>query len=59
LFGEPDFEPALLRSIAADTGVATSVLDPEGTALAPGPELYFRLMNDLGANLEKCLAAAR
>jgi zinc transport system substrate-binding protein len=59
LFGEPQFEPALLRSIAADTAVATSVLDPEGTALAPGPELYFRLMNGLGDSLEKCLAAPR
>jgi ABC-type Zn2+ transport system substrate-binding protein/surface adhesin len=31
------------------------VLDPIGTALPAGSELYFKLMRNIAASLERCL----
>lgn len=56
VFSEPNFEPALLRAIVEGTPAATGILDPEGTALPAGPELYEILMNKLADSLGACLA---
>jgi zinc transport system substrate-binding protein len=55
VFNEKPFEPALVETVIADTPAARGVLDPEGTALAPGPELYFTLMRGLADSLATCL----
>ena len=55
VFTEPQFEPKLARMLAGETRARTGVLDPEGSALAIGPELHFNLMRDLADNLVKCL----
>jgi zinc transport system substrate-binding protein len=55
VFSEPQFEPRLVTTVIAGTGARTGVLDPEGAALAPGPELYFQLMNGLAESLVHCL----
>lgn len=57
LFAEPQFEPRMVRMLVEETGVRTGVLDPEGTALAPGAGLYFTLMRSLGQEIAKCLGA--
>jgi zinc transport system substrate-binding protein len=44
-----------VTTVIAGTGARTGVLDPEGAALAPGPELYFQLMNGLAESLVHCL----
>ncbi len=53
LFSEPQFNPALVESIAADLPVKTGVLDPIGTASTP--EGYFELMENLSQALKACL----
>jgi zinc transport system substrate-binding protein len=56
VFSEPQFEPRLVETVIAGTKARTGVLDPEGAALAPGPELYFQLMEGLADSLVRCLA---
>jgi zinc transport system substrate-binding protein len=55
VFAEPQFEPALVRSLAADTGARVGVLDPLGADLAEGPGLYAAMMEQLAASLASCL----
>lgn len=56
LFAEPQFQPKLMTALIADTHARAGVLDPEGTTLSPGPELYFALMRGLTRDLVACLA---
>lgn len=55
VFGEPDSPEQLIDAVTDGLGVRTGVLDPEGVALKPGPDLYFDLMNGLLGSLRKCL----
>ncbi|HYM03122.1 MAG TPA: zinc ABC transporter substrate-binding protein, partial [Stellaceae bacterium] len=55
VFSEPQFKPALMETITAGTSARSGTLDPEGTALAAGPGLYAKLMDDLADNLARCL----
>ena len=56
IFREPNFEPALVDMVVADTAAKTGVLDPEGAALTEGPELYFQLMRGIADSLKACLS---
>jgi len=56
LFREPQFEPRYVPLLIEGTKVRTGVLDPLGSDLAPGPELYFELLRNLADNLTSCLA---
>jgi zinc transport system substrate-binding protein len=55
IFTEPQFAPTLVNALAQDDKIATGVLDPEGSTLAPGADLYTTLMRNLAANLIACL----
>lgn len=58
VFHEPQFPERLtnaLRALAEDTGVGFGVLDVLGSGLEPGPDLYFRLLENIGAELARCL----
>jgi zinc transport system substrate-binding protein len=55
VFSEPQFQPRLVATLIAGTPARTGTLDPEGTALPRGPELYFALMNGLADSLVRCL----
>jgi len=55
VFTEPQFEPAVVRSIVAGTGARTGVLDPLGAGLDPGPGAYATLMRNLAGALAACL----
>ncbi|MFD1624772.1 zinc ABC transporter substrate-binding protein ZnuA [Azospirillum griseum] len=57
VFAEPQFEPALIRTVAEGTKAKTGVLDPEGAELAEGPALYATLLRNLAASLRGCLGA--
>jgi zinc transport system substrate-binding protein len=57
VFREPNFEPALVDSVVADTDAKTGVLDPEGAGLSEGPELYLQLMRGIADSLTACLSA--
>ncbi len=53
---EPQFDPGLVEAVAAGADVRTAVLDPLGTSLAPGPDLYAEMMRDLAGALAGCRA---
>jgi len=55
VFSEPQFQPDLVHTLAADTGASVGVLDPLGAALTPGPQAWFDLMNGLADALADCL----
>jgi zinc transport system substrate-binding protein len=58
VFAEPGFEPALVETVIAGTGARSGVLDPEGAALEPGPDMYGALLRGLAADLVACLAVS-
>ena len=58
VFAEPQFSPALMRTITENTGARTAVLDPLGAALKPGPNLYFDLLAGMATDLMRCLGAS-
>jgi len=55
VFREPQFDPGLVRTVVAGTDAEIGAIDPLGTALAPGPGLYKRLMRDLADGVKNCL----
>ncbi|MGH6954713.1 MAG: zinc ABC transporter substrate-binding protein [Alphaproteobacteria bacterium] len=59
LFIEPQFEPALARTIVAGTAARVGVLDPLGAGVEPGPDAYFAMMQALADSLAGCLQAPR
>jgi zinc transport system substrate-binding protein len=56
VFSEPQFEPALVRTLVVDSGARTGVLDPLGADVPDGPEAYFTVMRRLADSLVACLA---
>ncbi len=55
VFAEPNFEPAIVRTIVEGTEAKAGVLDPEGSALTEGPDLYPELLRSLANGLLECL----
>ncbi|WP_349625030.1 zinc ABC transporter substrate-binding protein [Halomonas sp. SCS19] len=59
VFREPQFNPALVDSVFAGTGVETSlVIDPLGVDLPLGTELYPALLRQLADGVARCAAEA-
>lgn len=56
VFAEPQFQPKVIAAVTEGLAVRTGVLDPEGTTLEPGADLYDQLMRKLAAELVSCLA---
>jgi zinc transport system substrate-binding protein len=55
IFSEPQFNPKLVNTIVEGTAVRTGRLDPLGSDLAPGPEMWFELVSGLANSLRECL----
>lgn len=58
VFSEPQFSPKLVEVVTADTSARTGVLDPLGTGLPAGPDLYFTLMRNMATAMRACLSPA-
>lgn len=56
VFAEPQFEPRLIATVTEGTAARTGILDPLGSDLAPGPDLYPTLMRGMADALTGCLA---
>jgi zinc transport system substrate-binding protein len=54
LFSEPQFNPAIIKSIAKDTNVKIGILDPLGAKLDKGKNLYFNLLKDMSSSFKGC-----
>ena len=58
VFAEPQFEPALARTVVEGTKTRIAVLDPLGADLTPSPAAYGQILRNLAGSLRDCLAAA-
>ena len=54
LFSEPQFNPAIIKSIAKDTKIKTGVLDPLGATLDKGKGMYSDLLQSMYASFKGC-----
>ena len=54
IFSEPQFNPSISKAIAQDTGIKIFVMDPLGANLNDGKELYFKLIKNISASINKC-----
>jgi len=59
VFSEPQFEPKLVSTVVEGTSAKSGVLDPLGTSLKGGPELYFKLLRNMAASFATCLLRSR
>ncbi len=54
LFSEPQFNPAIIKSIAKDTKIKTGVLDPLGATLDKGKGMYSELLQSMYSSFKGC-----
>ncbi|WP_228276651.1 zinc ABC transporter substrate-binding protein [Marinobacter sp. JSM 1782161] len=55
VFTEPQYNPGIVRSVFGDTGVKTSaVIDPLGSDLTAGADLYPELLTSIAGSLRSC-----
>ena len=54
LFSEPQFNPAIIKSIAKDTKIKTGVLDPLGATINKGKGMYTKLLSNMYASFKGC-----
>jgi zinc transport system substrate-binding protein len=58
VFSEPQFEPSIVKTLIEGMSTRIGVLDADGgVGVAPGPDAYFTIMQNLGDSLKGCLAA--
>jgi zinc transport system substrate-binding protein len=55
IFAEPQFNQGLTTTVAEGTGARVAVLDPIGTRLKPGSDLYRAMLHDIAAGMKACL----
>ena len=55
IFTEPQFSPKLVKTVISGTAVKKGILDPIGTSISPGPEMYFTLLNNISHSISTCL----
>lgn len=55
VFAEPNFAPAVVNTIIEGTSAKAGTLDPEGSALTEGPNLYPELLRNLASGIVECL----
>ena len=54
ILSEPQFNPGLVAAVMEGTKARTTVLDPLGSDLEPGPNLYPQLLRNLATSLAGC-----
>ncbi|MGI9402864.1 MAG: zinc ABC transporter substrate-binding protein ZnuA [Rhizobiaceae bacterium] len=58
VFSEPQFKPKLVATVSEGTQAKAGVLDPLGTSIENGPELYFTLLRNMSSSFKACLSVA-
>ena len=56
VFKEPQFRAKIINTVVEDTNVKVGTLDPLGSNLEAGPNMYIDLLENLSNNLLDCLA---
>lgn len=57
IFTEPQYNQSLATTLAEGSSANVGMLDPLGSALKPGPDSYFLMMNNLASSFASCLGA--
>jgi zinc transport system substrate-binding protein len=55
VLSEPQFDPGIVAAVMDGTDTRTGVLDPLGSDLEPGPDLYRDLLRNLATAMADCL----
>ncbi len=55
VLSEPQFDPGVVSAVLQGSEVKTGVLDPLGSSLTPGPDLYPQMLRNLAQALAACL----
>lgn len=55
VLSEPQFDPGIVATVMEGTAARTAVLDPLGSDLTPGPQLYPQMLRNLAGSLARCL----
>ena len=55
VLAEPQYNPDMVATVLDGTDAATGVLDPIGSDIEPGPEMYPQLLRNLATVLADCL----
>lgn len=55
VLSEPQFDPKIVAAVMGGSEARTGVLDPMGSNLEPGPDLYGNVLSNLAAALADCL----
>jgi zinc transport system substrate-binding protein len=58
VFTEPQFAPTLVATVLEGSTANSGVLDPLGSALTDGPDLYFDLVRTMAGSFKSCLNKA-
>tara|TARA_R110002049_G_scaffold90225_1_gene226332 strand:+ start:44 stop:1090 length:1047 start_codon:yes stop_codon:yes gene_type:complete len=56
VFSEPQFQSRIVNVIREGTDAGAGVLDPLGSDLEEGPELYFQLILNMAESFRQCLS---
>lgn len=56
VFAEPQFNTGIVDAVSDGAGLKLGVMDPLGSAHAPGRDFYSALINDLATSVVDCLA---
>lgn len=56
VLAEPQFNPGLVATVMDGTEANSAILDPLGSDLAPGPQLYPQMLRNLATALADCLS---
>ena len=55
VMSEPQFDPGIVEAVTDRVGLTVGVMDPLGSDLEPGPQLYPQLLRNLATALAECL----
>ena len=56
VFDEPQFDKRLVRTVIEGSDVRAGTVDPLGSSIEDGPELYVTLLRNMAASFRDCLA---
>ena len=56
VLAEPRYDLRFVKLITEGTAARAGAIDPAGTTIKPGPEMYFSLLRNMAASFKACLA---
>ena len=54
VFSEPQFSDRLVRTVIKGTSAKTALIDPLGSSIEAGPDLYFTLLKNMADTFKSC-----